>query len=411
MKNNFRKNSQQQSPRRRREARVLPVGQECKAGLRRYAGVCYENTALHFQSGTAEPAPGRDHRPRPPTATTALGAVRGPSQRPALAVVIPRPELRGLEPRGPSGGTLRGEGSRHPDGYCASVRAPNGEPAPRRAQVPLLQGPQEPPDPTWRWWWQRPPQQHPAAGLEAMEGRGGGRTLVPGEEKQRPLWLEGLRPPPLGLRGWTSTAPQPDQWLGQGSREPAALVWGCPGVWGQDCEARALPNPAAPAPRSPKPHARGGGPSPAPLGHQCNERAGLGLPSSGERPCGLLPRSPAPCVPPAEPGGDPRPRGDPRHLGHAMAPSPRATAAPQPRRSRALPGWVTAGSGCRQRIEPFSPPRRVPWTQVPRAAGRSPQHPAEPGSIRPPAAKERLRALVRVHRHSDTPTSPSAGSH
>lgn len=56
---------------------MLPVGQECKAGLCCYAGVRYKNTTRHFQSSNAGRAPAPPPRSRQ-TGSAAQGPAPGP---------------------------------------------------------------------------------------------------------------------------------------------------------------------------------------------------------------------------------------------------------------------------------------------------------------------------------------------
>lgn len=215
---------------------MLRVGQECKAGLCCYAGVCYKNTTLHFQSSNAERAPA------PPNSCQAGNAAEGPGPGPrrwelqrrflarcaggrhptAIGLGGARPELlKGrrtrrraaraeetletprretpqgrLLPRGRQAGGGMEElltGS-HAAGYFASVpfTKPNQPPlragseegaGPTTAGHPSIRrrdprkGPQDAQGPNWSdtRWWPRVPQKRPASGLETMEGQGVGK--------------------------------------------------------------------------------------------------------------------------------------------------------------------------------------------------------------------------------------------
>lgn len=149
---------------------MLRVGQERKAGLGCYAGVCCTNTAPRFQSSNAERAPvppsGSDGEPGPGPgggssrgAGTATGARRA-SSPPLTAVPVTEPNSH----RGPALGRALAPPQR--DTPASATGTPEPPPGPNRSDMR---------------WWQQSPWKRPASGLEAMEGQGGGRTPMAGE--------------------------------------------------------------------------------------------------------------------------------------------------------------------------------------------------------------------------------------
>lgn len=118
---------------------MLPVGQECKAGLCCYAGVRYKNTTRHFQSSNAGRAPAPPPRSRQ-TGSAAQGPAPGP-RRWALQRLWwvsshrrqPRQSAAGAAegplcpaPHGPRGRTAGDPlgGKRHGEGSCPTGARP-----------------------------------------------------------------------------------------------------------------------------------------------------------------------------------------------------------------------------------------------------------------------------------------------